>query len=95
MTRCTGSGAESALAESAIVAWAASEAVSACEAFAALVAVTAVAALVALVAFGTWPRLATSIFAPVTAPFLIFAAVIALFLICFVPTEFFGSLTAA
>jgi hypothetical protein len=44
-----------------------------------------VAALVALAALETWPRLATSIFAPV----------IALFLICFVPTEFFGSLTVA
>jgi hypothetical protein len=44
---------------------------------------------------GTVPRPATSIFEPVIAPFLIFVAVFASFLMCLVPTEFFGSITAA
>src|SRR5215469_11296678 len=64
-------------------------------AFVALVAVVAFVALSACWALGTGPRLDSCNFAPVTAPFLIFAPVIALFLICLVPTEFFGSLTAA
>ena len=41
---------------------------------------------------GTVPSDESLIFAPVTAPFLIFASVTAfLFLICFAPTLFFGT----
>jgi hypothetical protein len=51
-------------------------------------------AVVAWVAFGTVRQLVL-IFEAVTAPFLIFAPVTALFFSCFVPTLFLGSLSAA
>ena len=63
--------------------------------FMAVLAVVAVFAVLALLAEGTVPSLERLIWAPVIVPFLIFAAVTAPFLICFVPTEFLPSLEAA
>src|ERR1700761_9488808 len=71
----------SELALSALVAWVA------------LVALTAFVALVALVAVGTAVPGAKLV--AVTEPFSIFAPVTAPFFSCLVPTEFFGSFTAA
>src|SRR5690242_18353295 len=68
--------------------------VSALPALIARSATSALFAVSALVALGTFPSDPDWILSPVTAPFLIFALVIALFLLCLVPTEFFGSFRA-
>lgn len=55
----------------------------------------AVPAVAAVFAEGTVPSFARLICVPVIVPFLIFAALTALFLICLVPTEFLPSFVAA